>query len=433
MSRSNLSLKDLCIFVNGGAWNESEYAVQGIPVFKVSNIKGAEIDLSNVDYLPISSAEKYQRHFLKENDLIIATVGSHQGLANSAAGRGLTVNRKIAGYLLNQNAVCIRTARPDILHQKYVGYIGKSEHFKHFIQTRGRGAANQMRIAVGEIKEYVPHLPSLDVQSKIVSVLSAYDELIDNNRSRINLLNEMAAALYELCFVRKQMPNDAGEKAAIESGPWQEVKLSSLITKLESGSRPKGGIDKSLKTGIASIGAENVIGAGSYKYGNERLISTDFFNCMKKGKVEQKDILIYKDGAYIGKTSMFQDDFPHKICAVNEHVFLINSKNRFMQNYLYYTLSREEYYEKMQALNSNSAQPGLNRDKLGALDVIKPPDDLIARFNDFVEPMVKLIFNLAKQNRLIEEAQSLLMPRLMTGNVDIDEYIEGAGARIAAE
>ena len=69
---------------------------------------------------------------------------------------------------------------------------------------------------------------------------------------------------------------------------------------------------------------------------------------MKKGKLENKDILIYKDGAYIGKTALYQNDFPYKKCAINEHVFLLNSKIKEYQYYLYFTLNTEEYYIKMQ-------------------------------------------------------------------------------------
>ncbi len=57
-------------------------------------------------------------------------------------------------------------------------------------------------------------------------------------------------------------------------------------------------------------------------------------------EVDTKGYSIYKDGAYIGKTSMFQDEFPHKTCVVNEHVFLINTCNEDYQNYLFFTLNR---------------------------------------------------------------------------------------------
>ncbi|WP_235080115.1 hypothetical protein, partial [Asticcacaulis sp. AC402] len=152
------TLGDMCTFINGGAWNESEYVLTGIPVLKVSNIRGRSVDKSNLSFLPETSLAKYSRHALQEDDLVIATVGSHQTLVNSAAGRSISIKSDAVGFLLNQNAVCIRTKDPLVLDQKYLTYLGGEEKFKNYIQSRGRGAANQMRIAVGEIKGYAPLL-----------------------------------------------------------------------------------------------------------------------------------------------------------------------------------------------------------------------------------------------------------------------------------
>ncbi len=203
---SKLSLDDLCIFVNGGAWSESEYVSSGHPVLKVSNIKGSSVDVDNLSYLSDEGLKKYERNVLQENDLVIATVGSHQGLIQSAAGRTIVIKKNVAAYLLNQNAVCLRTKRPDLLDQRYLGYMGESELFKNYIQVRGRGAANQMRIAVGEIKKFIPILPPLPIQKKIAGILAAYDDLIENNLKRIKLLEEMALITYEEWFVRLRFP-----------------------------------------------------------------------------------------------------------------------------------------------------------------------------------------------------------------------------------
>ncbi len=171
---------------------------------------------------------------------------------------------------------------------------------------------------------------------------------------------------------------------------------------------------------MPSIGAESVLGLGKYNYGKEKLILEFFYNKMRKGKIDQKDILIYKDGAYIGKTSMFQDGFPYKKCVVNEHVFLINTESESLQNFLFFTLNRKEYFDKMQGLNSNAAQPGINQEKLKSLLIILANIELIIDFNEVVEPRVKLIFSLAKQNQLLKEARDILLPRLMSGMIDVD-------------
>jgi len=200
---------------------------------------------------------------------------------------------------------------------------------------------------------------------------------------------------------------------------WKIVELGDIIKKLESGSRPKGGIDKDLKEGIASIGAENVIGLGKYEFSKEKIIPFEFYEKMNKGKLEDRDVLVYKDGAYIGKTTLFQDDFPHPICVVNEHVFLVYTKNDIFQYYLFFTLNTRDYYSKMQALNSNAAQPGINQAKLKTLELNWPIEEIVKKFNANVITIVNQIFVFAKQNKSLKEARDILLPRLMDRRIEV--------------
>jgi type I restriction enzyme S subunit len=265
-------------------------------------------------------------------------------------------------------------------------------------------------------------LPPLPTQKRIASILSAYDDLIENNLKRIKLLEEIAQRTYEEWFVKFRVN---GVQLAIDEATglpdgWMNIELGSFLIKLESGGRPKGGIDKDLKNGIPSIGAENVLGLGQYKYGNEKIVPKSFFEKMRKGIVEDKDILVYKDGAYIGKTSMFQDGFPHEVCAVNEHVFLINTGKSELQNYLFFTLNRREYFMKMQSLNSNAAQPGINQEKLKSLEITIPILNIINDYHIVAEPLTKQIFKLAKMNDKLKQSRDILLPRLMSGTINVE-------------
>jgi len=172
----------------------------------------------DIDYLSIEGAKKYAKNLLNQYDLIVATVGSHPNLINSAAGRTISVPQSLQGYLLNQNAVCIRTKDNDVLFQPYLRYIGETDFFRAYIQARGKGAANQMRIAIGEIKEFPINLPELDIQKKIAAILSAYDDLIENNLKRIKLLEEMAQIIYEEWFVRLKFPDHETTPTNSETG-----------------------------------------------------------------------------------------------------------------------------------------------------------------------------------------------------------------------
>ncbi|MBV6513829.1 MAG: hypothetical protein FMNOHCHN_03385 [Ignavibacteriaceae bacterium] len=274
----------------------------------------------------------------------------------------------------------------------------------------------QAGIRGSELKDLIVIFPPLPTQRKIAGILSAYDDLIENNLKRIKLLEERARLHYRDFFGAYQTSHIVTEN--LPKG-WHIRKLGEIYSKLESGSRPKGGIDKDLAEGIPSIGAENVIGLGKYNYQSEKYIMDSFYENMTRGKVEDRDILIYKDGAYIGKTSLFQDGFPHAKCCVNEHVFLLHSSDKNYQYYLYFTLSQQLYFNKMQQLNANAAQPGINQESLKSLNLVWPHAEKVSEFNLLVQNCVKLIFTLAKQITKLREARDIVLPKLMSGQIEV--------------
>jgi type I restriction enzyme S subunit len=194
------TLEAIAEFINGGAWNQTEYSDQGVPVVRVTDIKNETVDLSDCKFLPESSLGKYARHILRTGDLVICTVGSHPTQPGSVVGRAAVMPDSANGALLNQNAVCIRSSSPEV-DQGWLGYLGRSQTFHDYIISCARGSANQVRMAIGLLKEMPVEVPPLPLQRRIAGILSAYDELMENSQGRIRILESMARALYREWFV----------------------------------------------------------------------------------------------------------------------------------------------------------------------------------------------------------------------------------------
>ena len=262
------------------------------------------------------------------------------------------------------------------------------------------------------------YIPERSLQDEIVSVLSAYDELIENNRRRIGLLEEAARLLYREWFVHFRFPGHEHVKI-IDDIPegWERVRIRQVLTALESGGRPRGGALEGY--GIPSIGAENVIGLGQYNYSKEKYVAEDYFARMRRGVIQSRDVVLYKDGANIGRSSMFGDGFPHSQCAVNEHVFILRADADVGQSHLFFWLAQPETRQSIVNLNANTAQPGISQDKLKTLWFLLPPRVLRHQFNESVEAQVAQIFRLALMNQKLTEARDLLLPRLMNGEIAV--------------
>jgi len=426
-------LGEVAEFTNGGAWNQTEYVESGVPVVRVSDISNGAINLEGCKYLPAKSLERYKKHILKKDDLIIATVGSHPTQPASVVGRAAKVPASAHGALLNQNAVVIRPSS-DLLDKRYLYYLGCSSPFREYMISHARGSANQVRMSMGELKKMEIYLPSLLVQRKIGAILSAYDDLMESNLRRIKILEEMAQAIYNEWFVRFRFLGH--EKVKTVDSPighipedWEVGTLSDALKVLESGSRPKGGVD--LRGDVPSVGAENILGLGKYDFSKEKYVSRKFFENMRHGHVKSGDVLLYKDGAQIGRKTHFRDGFPHDECCINEHVFILRTNERVSQTYLYFWLDKPDMTQSIRNLNANAAQPGINQSSVRSLPILIPSSEVVDAFDKTVDPMLALLFRLAKENMVLHRTRDSLLPRLISGDVDVSKLDIDEGKEVA--
>lgn len=152
----------------------------------------------------------------------------------------------------------------------------------------------------------------------------------------------------------------------------QNVPLCSVLLPPISGSRPAGGVSSDTE-GVPSVGGENILASGGMTYEELKRIPSSFFKFMPKGKLQRDDVLINKDGAQTGKVGFYDGVFEE--AAVNEHVFILRSRDSTTldQRYLYYSVLLPETRNKIERRITGSAQPGLNSQFVGAVDIPLQP------------------------------------------------------------
>ena len=311
------------------------------------------------------------------------------------------------------------------------------------------------------------YAPRLEYQKKVGSILSCLDNKIINNQEINQTLEQMANSLFKSWFVdfepvkaklavlevggsqeeatlaamksisgknadalaifeREHSELYAKLKATAELFPsamqdsslgkipydWFVQSLSDVLNVLETGNRPKGGVS-AYSEGIPSVGAENVIGVGKYDFDKEKYIPLEFFNKLKKGKLSNYDVLLYKDGGKPGefkpRTSMFGEGFPHSTFAINEHVFRMRSE-QLGQFYLYFQLSDERVLFDLSNRGGKAAIPGINQNDVKTIDVIVPPRDILDKFNELAYNNIKgMLINAVENTRLASLRGILLL------------------------
>lgn len=409
--RKAIKIKDLGEVITGNTPPRSNPELYGrhTPFIKATDIE----ESSKFTYFPEEfyseiGFQKYKKSLIRKGASCVVTIGS-VGKKMTMAHCDCFINQAMNAVVPNNN-----------YDDEYVYYLLKNNIHKLKMLNSGTasGRENISKSAFSNME--IEAILDKDKQIIIGKILSAYDKLIENNQKQIKLLEEAAQRLYKEWFVDLRFPGY--EKTPIIDGVpegWEILTLDKISCRLEAGSRPKGGIDKTRKSGIVSIGAENVLGLGKYNFNDEKFIPKDYYLKMKKGKIVDKDILIYKDGAYIGKTTLFQNGYPHKEAAVNEHVFLLHMKNEYLQYFVFFTLYQHKYFLKMQQLNKNAAQPGINLKSLLSLDILVPSYKLIEQYNFIITPIMNDIFEKAKQNIKLVEIRNKLLQKLMSGEIEV--------------
>ena len=405
-------LGEVCDFFNGGAWSDKEYVNEGIPVLKVTNCKSTGFQLDNLNYLSEKSREKYKKNNLIIGDVIVATVGSHPNLIESAAGRSCIVNSQVEGFYLNQNAVCIRTKDKRILSQKYLGCLCKCADFQHYIQSRGRGAANQMRIAISSIKEYSFTLPDFENQQYIADILSAYDDLIENNQKQIKLLEEAAQRLYKEWFVDLRFPGHANTEI-VDGVPegWNECTVESFGTVITGKTPPTSNKEYYTNGKVPFVtipDMHNVV----YPLKTEKRLTIEGAQTQKNKYIPPNSVMISCIGT-VGLVSIATE-----VCQTNQQINSIILNNEDDLYFFYESMLRMK--DLLDGLGSNGAtMTNVNKSKLEKLIIISPSKDIVKQYNDVCKPLFESALNLSRKNVYLKNMREALLPKLMSEEAEI--------------
>jgi len=247
---------------------------------------------------------------------------------------------------------------------------------------------------------YIP-IPPLPTQRKIAAILSAYDDLIENNRRRIEILEEMAQALYREWFVEFRFPGH--ESVPMVDSPLGKIPEGWEVRKLEAAVELAYG--KGLRKQDRVAGTFPVYGSsGVVDYHNEPLVHGPGVIVGRKGNVGS---VFWCDSGFYPIDTVFYavTDLPLR--------------------YVFFSLQR------MNFINNDAAVPGLSRRQAYSLPFVVPSASLLDRFECLAAPLVSLQRVLAETNRSLGDARDLLLPRLISGELDVSDLDIDVGEEVA--
>lgn len=208
---------------------------------------------------------------------------------------------------------------------------------------------------------------------------------------------------------------------------WIEVQLMELLDALETGSRPKGGVQGILE-GIPSIGGEHLSSDGGFKFDNIKYVPLMFAASLNRGKIKEHDILIVKDGATTGKTSFVDTNFPYDHAFVNEHVFLCRPSKLINSKCLYYFLRSKTGQDRVMSNFAGAAQGGINtkfsNNTLVSLPPLPEQQRIVAKLDTLFGQLDRIKASMERIPQLLKDFRQKVLTQAVTGKLT-EEWREG--------
>lgn len=377
--------------ISGFAFKSSDLKDNAdIPIIKIGNISnGRNVIIENMQYVDHEFLNINEKYHIKNGDVLISLTGSHINQPNSMVGR-VCRNYDKQTYLLNQRAgkiIAKENASTD-----YMFYALLTKAMKESIVSRAYGAANQVNVSPSAIMGIKWNFPTLPTQQKIASILSSYDRFIENNTRRIRLLEQMAENLYKEWFVRFRFLEH--ENVEMVNGLPKGWKINSLkeICEFKRG--------RNITSAEMCDGIIQVISAG--------VAPSGYHN---KANVHGVSVTMSSSGANAGYISIHYDDIWAADCSY------ISEKETEDIYYVYELLNNIR-----QVINNfqiGAAQPHVYPKDTNRIKTCVPPKELRIKANTNLSKIHKEIHKLYKQNQLLTRQRDLLLPRLMSGKLEV--------------
>ena len=402
-------ISDLCSKVIDYRGKTPPKVSEGVKLITAKVIKDGRV-LTNAkhEYVPENLYDKIMKRGVPQfHDILITTEAPLGEVAM------IRTQEKIA---LAQRVILLR---PDtnVIEPEFLYYMLRSSFIQSRIFSRATGTT-VLGIKNPELQSVMIPTPNLALQREVANTLSAYDDLIENNLKRIKLLEELAQITYEEWFVHCRHPsfiaNDNHRN--IHSIGWEEKPLGDITSLLNRGISPK----YVENDGIPVVN-QKCIRNHYVDLSLARQTSKDK-KISKNKLVKQYDILVNSTGTgTLGRVAQYFDASAFEL-TVDSHVTIVRASTEISPFYL------GRYLERIEPFIESLGKGSTNQIELSSTDMAKvikvpiPPVQLQDKYEVLAKDIFSEINNLRHQNTLLREARDILLPRLMTGIIDPEEY-----------
>jgi type I restriction enzyme, S subunit len=379
--------------------------LQGYPSIRTPNIGKGRLLLDNVNYVSEITWKAWTKRAVpEEGDLIIAREAPAGNVAIIPANIELCLGQRTVLLKLNKEKV----------DPAFICYYLLSPKMQHELLSKSAGSTVP-HVNVKDIKDLnLFNLPQLPIQKRLASILSAYDDIIENNLKRIKLLEEIAQRFYEEWFVKFKVN---GEQLSIDETTglpvgWKFESFNKIVEIISGFPFKSGDYVEDGKFKIVTI--KNVQDGYFIPETTDSLLEIP-----TKLKAEQvlntSDIIVSLTGNVGRICLVYGDNY-----LLNQRVAKVVPLDEYSKAYVYFLLRSKAMITSLENLSNGAAQQNLSPINMGNMKVNIPDKKLIMKFGELANNIIDLISTLNLENQKLKESRDILLPRLMSGTINVE-------------
>jgi len=309
-------------------------------------------------------------------------------------------------------------AKKSLSDPDFIYYLSKSHLIKRTAEKSMSGASGRQRADISAVEEVEIDPPSIDTQQKIASILSAFDDLIENNTRRIAILEEMAWLIYREWFVHYRYPGHENDRLVDSGTELGEVPEGWVVAPFDdylevlSGGTPKTKVEEYWNGDIPFFTPKDATDLPFVLEAVKSITQNGLQKCSSK-LYEPYTVFITARGT-VGKLNM-----PIYPMAMNQSCYALRAKqdSGLSQFFIYYAL--HEKVEALQKRAHGAVFDTIIKDTFKQLKGVFPNKKLVEDFDSMVTPILKKIEVLMVKNKKLKETRDLLLPKLISGKVGV--------------
>lgn len=391
MSWKTIRADEFCESVRDGTHDTPKPNETGYKLVTGKHVKNGRIDPSDAYYISEEDYEKInERSLVEQWDVLMSMIGTVGEVA---------VVKDHPNYAI-KNVALFKCGGSE-LKGKWLAYYLRSSDAQGHMSGNQKGSSQQF-LSLNQLRSLPIPIADERYMQRVINILSAYDDLIENNQKQIKLLEEAAQRLYKEWFVDLRFPGHENVKIAdgVPEG-WQQQALSE-IAYIIMGQSPKSEFYNQNQQGLPFHQ-----GVGSY---GERYVMDTTYSTSGT-RIAEVGSILFSVRAPVGRLNVTK----HKI-IIGRGLAAINHRAG-MQSYLFYLL--KERFFKDDIMGNGSIFASISKDELLGLKFVVPTNNLVVKFNAIAAPIDEKIANLAEQIELLTETRDRLLAKLMSGEIEV--------------